>query len=192
MRARLRLIPGWKQILLLAAPIAIAVGAVAAAYLYSSSVAASAANNRPVLTNPALDVPPPAGLLVHVVGAVENPGLYRVPRGGRVYDAIAAAGGLSLDADLTKLPNLAGRLKDGEQVKVAFARTTSGTAITRTNLNTATLEELVTVPGITEALAQDVIDYRANFGGFQNTRELVDILGMGEADYVIARRYLTL
>jgi competence protein ComEA len=192
MRAHLRLIPGWKQVLLLAAPIAIAAGALAAAYLHSSSVAAAANNNRPVLTNPALDVPPPSGLLVHVIGAVENPGLYRVPRGGRVYDAIAAAGGLSPDADLTKLPNLAGRLKDGEQVKVAFAKTTSGTVITRTNLNTATLEELVTVPGFTEAFAQDVIDYRTNFGGFQNTRELVDILGMSEADYVIARRYLTL
>jgi competence protein ComEA len=192
MRAHLRLIPGWKQVLLLAAPIAIAGGALTGAYLYSSSVAAAANNNHPVLTNPALDVPPPSGLLVHVIGAVENPGLYRVPRGGRVYDAIAAAGGLSPDADLTKLPNLAGRLKDGEQVKVAFAKTTSGTVITRTNLNTATLEELVTVPGFTEAFAQDVIDYRTNFGGFQNTRELVDILGMSEAEYVIARRYLTL
>jgi competence protein ComEA len=192
MRPNLRLIPGWKPILLLAAPIAIAVGAVAGAYLYSNSVAAAAAANHPVLTNPALDVPAPSGLLVHVIGAVENPGLYRVPRGGRVYDAIAAAGGLSPDADLTKLPNLAGRLKDGEQVKVAFAKTTSGTVITRTNLNTATLEELVTVPGFTEAFAQDVIDYRTNFGGFQNTRELVDILGMSEAEYVICRRYLTL
>ena len=192
MRAHLHLIPGWKQILLLAAPIAIACGALAGAYLYSASVSAAAASDHPVLANPALDVPPPPGLLVHVIGAVENPGLYRLPRGDRVYDAIAAAGGLSPDADLTKLPNLAGRLKDGEQVKVAFAKTTSGTVITRTNLNTATLEELATVPGFTEAFAQDVIDYRVDFGGFQNTRELVDVLGMSEAEYVIARRYLTL
>jgi len=177
---------------LLAAPIAIAGAALAGAYLYTSSVSAAAANNHPVLANPALDVPPPAGLLVHVIGAVENPGLYRLPRGDRVYHAIAAAGGLSPDADLAKLPNLAGRLKDGEQVKVAFAKTGSGTVITRTNLNTATIEELVTVPGFTEAFAQEVIDYRVNFGGFQNTRELVDVLGMSEAEYVIARRYLTL
>src|SRR5260370_42464174 len=115
-----------------------------------------------------------------------------MPGGGRVYGAIAAAGGLSADADLTKLPNLAGRLKDGEQVKDAFAKTTSATVIARTNLNTATIEELVTVPGFTESFAQDVIDYRPNFGGFQNTRELVYILGMSEAEYVIARRYLAL
>ena len=191
MRPALRLIPGWKQILLLVAPLTLAGGALAAAYLYSSSVSAAAANH-PLPANAALDVPPPAGLLVDVIGAVENPGLYRVPRGDRVYDAIAAAGGLSPDADMAKLPNLAGRLKDGEQVKVAFAKTTSGTVITRTNLNTATLEELLTVPGFTDAFAQEVIDYRTNFGGFQNTRELVDILGMSEAEYVIARRYLTL
>jgi competence protein ComEA len=190
----LRLIPGWKQILFFAAPITLAAGALAGAYLYSSSVsaAAAAAGTHQLPANAALDVPAPTGLLVHVVGAVENPGLYRVPRGGRVYDAIAAAGGLSADADLTKLPNLAGRLKDGEQVKVAFAKTTSGTVISRTNLNTATIEELVTVPGFSEAFAQEVIDYRTNFGGFQNARELVDILGMSEAEYVIARRYLTL
>ncbi len=192
MRPQLRLIPGWKPVFLLAAPIAIAGGALTGAYFYSTSVSAAANNNHPVTANAALDVPPPAGLLVHVIGAVANPGLYRLPRGDRVYDAIAAAGGLSPDADPTKLPNLAGRLKDGEQVKVAFAKTTSGTVITRTNLNTATLEELVTVPGFTEAFAQEVIDYRTNFGGFQNTRELVDILGLSEAEYVIARRYLTL
>jgi competence protein ComEA len=194
MRRRVRLIPGWQHLLLLAAPIALGGGALVGAYFYASSASATAAaaNTHPIPANPALDVPPPAGLLVDVAGAVANPGLYRVPRGGRVYDAIAAAGGLSPDADLTKLPNLAGRLTDGEQVKVAFAKTTSGTVITRTNLNSATLEELTTVPGFTEAFAQDVIDYRTNFGGFQNTRELVDILGMSEAEYVIARRYLTL
>jgi competence protein ComEA len=190
----LTLIPGWKPLLVVALPVLLGIGAVAGAFAYTS------ANMRPApITAPAAaaaasaDVPPPAGLLVHVIGAVEHPGLYRMRRGDRVYDAIAAAGGLSLDADITRLPNLAGRLKDGEQIKVPFARSTSGaTVITRTNLNTATLEELEVVPGFTSSFAEDVVDYRTNFGGFQNTRELVDILGMSEADYVIARRYLTL
>jgi competence protein ComEA len=191
MRKLVRLIPGWKHILLVAGPIALSAGALAGAYLYATS--ASAAPDPTTTTGAgAIEIPPPAGLLVHVVGAVANPGLYRLPRGGRVYDAIAAAGGLSPDADLSKLPNLAGRLKDGEQVKVAFARTTSGTVITRTNLNTATLDELETLPGFSAAFAQEVIDYRTNFGGFQNTRELVEILGMSEAEYVIARRFLSL
>jgi competence protein ComEA len=190
-RRFVRLIPGWKHILLFAAPLALSAGALAGAYLYATS-ASPAPDPNTNLGDGAIEVPPPAGLLVHVVGAVANPGLYRLPRGGRVYDAIAAAGGLSPDAGLSQLPNLAGRLKDGEQVKVAFARTTSGTVITRTNLNTATLDELEVLPGFSTAFAQEVIDYRTNFGGFQNTRELVDILGMSEAEYVIARRFLTL
>jgi competence protein ComEA len=193
MQNHVSLVPGWKPLLALAIPVLLGIGAVAAAYVYTSATthpgpvtaAAAAAGN--------VDVPAPAGLLVHVVGAVEHPGLYRMKRGDRVYDAIASAGGLSVEADITRLPNLAGRLKDGEQVKVPFAKGSAGTTvIVRTNLNTATLEELEVVPGFTSAFAQNVIDYRTSFGGFQNTRELVEILGMGEADFVVARRYLTL
>jgi competence protein ComEA len=196
MQNHVSLVPGWKPLLALAIPVLLGIGAVAAAYIYTSATthpgpvtavaaAAAAAGN--------VDVPAPAGLLVHVVGAVEHPGLYRMKRGDRVYDAIASAGGLSVEADITRLPNLAGRLKDGEQVKVPFAKGSAGTTvIVRTNLNTATLEELEVVPGFTSAFAQNVIDYRTSFGGFQNTRELVEILGMGEADFVVARRYLTL
>src|SRR5438128_5703242 len=191
MPLRLRFVPGWKRFLLVLAPVTLAAGLLGGAYVYRSTATASNLAPPPA-SNPALDVPAQPGLLVHVVGAVENPGLYRLPRGDRVFDAIAAAGGLSPDADLSKLPNLAGRLKDGEQVKVGFAKTSSGTVIVRTNLNTATLEELETVPGFTPAFAQECIDYRTNFGGFQNARELVDILGMSEAEYVIVRRYLTL
>ncbi len=187
----MRLVPGWKHIVLLAAPLALGVAAVAGASLYAST-APSTTNTQSIPATATQDIPPAAGLLVHVSGAVAKPGLYRLPRGDRVYDAIAAAGGLLPDADPTHLPNLAGRLKDGEQVKVAFAKGASGTVTPRTNLNTASLEELEALPGFNEAFAQEVIDYRVNFGGFQNTRELVDILGMSEADYVIARRYLTL
>jgi competence protein ComEA len=191
MRNPIRFVPGWKPILLIAAPLVLGLAAVVGAYLYSTS--ASAAAQAPILPVTAnLDLPAPPGLLVYVSGAVENPGLYRLPRGDRVYDAIAAAGGLSIDADTKRLPNLAGRLRDGEQVKVAFAKTTSRTVTTRINLNSATLDELEVVPGFTPAFAAEVIDYRTNFGGFQSTRELVDILGMSEADYVIARRYVTL
>jgi competence protein ComEA len=192
MHLRLRFVPGWQRLVLVIAPITLAAAGVAGAFAYSSAHSASASPVVPPVADPALAVPAQPGLLIDVSGAVQNPGLYRLPRGDRVYDAIAAAGGLAPDADMSKLPNLAGRLKDGEQVKVAFARTTSGTVVVRTNLNTATLEELRTVPGFTEAFAQECIDYRTNFGGFQNTRELVDILGMSEAEYVIARRYLTL
>lgn len=171
----------------------VGVGALVGAHLYTSAGTPAAAVAPPAPVNVTLDVPAPAGLLVDVIGAVAQPGLYRVKRGDRVYDAIAAAGGLTTDADLTKLPNLAGRLKDGEQIKVPYAKgAPGGTVISRTNLNFATIDELAVVPGFTEAFAQEVIDYRTNFGGFQTTRELVTILGMSEVDYTLARRYLTL
>lgn len=193
MRNHLQLTPGWKRLLALALPVMVGIGALVGAHLYMTAGSPAAAAAPPPPVTATLDVPAPAGLLVDVIGAVAQPGLYRVKRGDRVYDAIAAAGGLTTDADPTKLPNLAGRLKDGEQIKVPYAKgAPGGTVISRTNLNFATLEELAVVPGFSEALAQDVIDYRTSFGGFQTTRELVTILGMSEADYIIARRYLTL
>ena len=193
MRNHLQLTPGWKRLLALALPVMVGIGALVGAHLYMSAGSPASAAAPPAPIPATLDVPAPAGLLVDVIGAVAQPGLYRVKRGDRVYDAIAAAGGLTTDADLSKLPNLAGRLKDGEQIKVPYAKgAPGGTVISRTNLNFATLDELAVVPGFSEALAQDVIDYRTNFGGFQTTRELVTILGMSEADYTIARRYLTL
>ena len=192
MRNRPRLVPGWKRLLAFGLPALTAVGAVVGAYLYSLS-ASGAASHQPATVAPSLELPPPSGLLIDVVGAVVRPGLYRLPRGDRVYDAIAAAGGLTGYADSTRLPNLAGRLKDGEQIKVPLIKgAPGGTVISRTSLNTATAEELALVPGFTEAFAQEVIDYRTNFGGFQTTSELVDILGMSESDFIIARRYLTL
>jgi competence protein ComEA len=195
MRPHLSLIPGWKPLVAVTLPVLLGIGAVAGAYIFMSTTAKTGETSSAAVVAAAAnaEVPAPAGLLVHVVGAVEHPGLYRMKRGDRVYDAIAAAGGLSVNADITRLPNLAGRLKDGEQIKVPYAKGKSGaTIITRTNLNLATIDELEVVPGFTSAFAEDVIDYRTSYGGFQNTRELVDILGMSEADYVIARRYLTL
>src|ERR1700730_13016965 len=198
MRNHLQLAPGWKRLLAVALPVLVGVGAVVGAHLYVSAGSAAlpvvAGAGWPLApANPSRDMPAPAGLLVDVIGAVAQPGLYRMKRGDRVYDAIAAAGGVTTDADPAKLPNLAGRLKDGEQIKVPFGKgAPGGTVVSRTNLNFATLDELTVVPGFSEAFAQDVIDYRTSFGGFQTTRELVTMLGMSEADYVIARRYLTL
>ena len=185
-----RFVPGWRRLVLIGAPLVTGLALVVGVYAYthSATVAAPAVTT----TDPTLEVPAEPGLLVDVIGAVEKPGLYRLPRGDRVYDAIAAAGGFSNDADMARAPNLAARLTDGMQVKVPFATTTSGTVAVRVNLNQATLAELETVPGFTDALARACIDYRTNFGGFESTRELVEILGMSASDYLIARRYITL
>src|SRR5437660_2517626 len=111
-------------------------------------------------------LPPPSGLLVDVSGAVAHPGVYRVASGDRASAAIAAAGGLTPEADPTRLPNMAARLKDGQQIKVA-ARTaparstaTGTTRVAPVSLNTATAQQLATVPGFTPDLVAAVIEYR--------------------------------
>ncbi len=162
-----RFVPGWRRLVLIGAPVVTAIALLVAAYAYTHSATLAAA---------------PAPITDPV----------RLPRGDRVYDAIAAAGGFSRDADMSRVPNLAGRLRDGEQIKVPFAKSASGTLAVRVNLNQATLEELESIPGFTAAFAREVMDYRTSFGGFQSTRELVDILGMSEAAYVVVRRYVTL
>jgi competence protein ComEA len=143
-------------------------------------------------------LPASGGLLVSVTGAVANPGLYRIPKGERASAAIAAAGGMTPDADPNRMPNLAARLKDGQEVKVpartGAARTPAGRGTTRSaavSLNAGTADELAAVPGFTSDLAAAAVRYRQDYGGFSTTRELVTVLGMGEADYLVARRYLT-
>jgi competence protein ComEA len=147
-------------------------------------------------------LPPAGGLLVEVTGAVAHPGLYRMAKGERVLAAITAAGGLASDADPNRLPDMAARLKDGQQVKVPGLGTSSRTS-TRTStaasgsshapavsLNAATADQLAIIPGFTPDLANAVIGYRTQFGGFASTRELVDVLNMSEADYLLARPYV--
>ena len=80
----------------MAAPLLLAGGAAGAAFVYSN--VAGAAVPAPAPNVAALGAPPPAGLLIDVIGAVSHPGLYRMARGDRVYDAIATAGGLTADA----------------------------------------------------------------------------------------------
>ena len=112
-----------------------------------------------------------------------------------MHAAIAAAGGLTAEADRNRLPNMAARLHDGQEVKVPGRGTSStknGTSRpTAVSLNHATTDELAAVPGFTADLAAAAIRYRQEYGGFSSTRELVSVLGMGESDYLLARKYLT-
>src|SRR2546428_9533929 len=178
----MRLVPGWKRIVLIAAPITTAAALRVAAYAYPGS--GWRAPTAPVAA-PALEIPPQPGLLVDIVGAVENPGLYRLPRGDRVFDAIAAAGGFSADADMSRAPNLAGRLSDGEQIKVPVVKTASGTTLVRVNLNQATPEKLEAGPRVNSGYAQEWLHYPPNVGGVQNRRELVEALGPSQAAHAL-------
>src|SRR5260370_11388928 len=107
MRVNLSVIPGAKPLLAIALPVLLAIGAVAGAYAFTSSTtkAGQATTAAAVAAAANADVPAPSGLLVHVVGAVWHPRLYRMKRGDRGYDAIAAARGLSAGAGVTPLPH---------------------------------------------------------------------------------------
>jgi competence protein ComEA len=136
-------------------------------------------------------------VLVYVSGAVAAPGLYRLASGLRVGDAIAAAGGLLQDADPDRLPNLAGRLTDGKQIKVARlkagARLKPGStrASPKVDINSADLAELEAVPGMDPAWAQAIIDYRENYGPFASVNELKTALGLDAATLVSIHKYLS-
>jgi competence protein ComEA len=187
MRARLRLTASAARLLAVCGVPATAAAGLLGFFLYSSlstPAAAAAPVAMPVL-------PPTPGLLVHVSGAVAHPGLYRLSRGDRVYTAVEAAGGLTGEADPDRLPDLAGRLRDGQQVKVPFARRGASAARTpKIDLNRATAEQLATVPGVSPELAAAVVQYRSEYGPFSSTRQLVTLLGMGAANYALARGQL--
>jgi competence protein ComEA len=131
---------------------------------------------------------PSTRLVVYVVGAVRRPGLYRVPQGSRVADAVARAGGVTRKADPAAL-NLAAPVADGEQVLVparlpravaeAQGAPTPGVPVGPIQLSSATAEQLDSLPGIGPATAQKILDYRAEHGAFRSVDELDEVPGIG-------------
>ncbi len=131
-------------------------------------------------------------VLVYVSGAVASPGLYRLPAGLRIGDAIAAAGGLQPDADPDRLPNLAGKLTDGKQIKVARLKASnSRSSVPKVDINSAGVAQLEGVPGIDAALAEAIVDYRQSYGPFATVTELKTALGLDAATLTAIRKYLT-
>ena len=128
-------------------------------------------------------------VVVHVVGHVFKPGLYSLPEGSRVDDAISTAGGPKPKAAL-ELVNLAAPVADGQQIvvpsrrdaAVAAAGGTGSSALGgRVHLNSATLEQLDELPGIGPITAQKILDYRAEHGAFGSVDELDAVSGIGPA-----------
>ncbi len=130
-------------------------------------------------------------IVVHVSGAVESPGLYRVPEGSRVADLVKRAGGLKPRADLTVV-NLAAPLADGEHVIVtrrplldpvaAVGVAGLGGAPTGpVHLSTATIDQLDELPGVGPVTAQKIVDWRTEHGPFRSVDDLDQIPGIGPA-----------
>ena len=130
-----------------------------------------------------------AGLYVHVAGAVRRPGLVRVPAGARVAEAVLRAGGPGRKADLTGV-NLAAQVDDGQQVVVPVAGAvpggttgapgTTGAGGVKPSLGSATVEQLDEIDGIGPTLAERIVEYRTENGGFSSLDELQDVDGIGE------------
>jgi len=146
---------------------------------------AGTASVAPAPAAPARAAPAPV-LVVDVVGAVRRAGLYRLPQGSRIADAVARAGGATAKADLA-LVNLAAPLADGTQIVVP-ARTVPGASASApgvpagpVHLNTATLEQLDALPGVGPVTAQKILDYRHQHGAFSSVDELDAIPGIGPA-----------
>jgi competence protein ComEA len=129
-------------------------------------------------------------LVVHVVGEVRRPGLYRLRDGARIADAVRRAGGTRHRADLAAL-NLAAPLVDGIQVLVpsraaagGMSSTTSGAGVgaagaSAVSLSSATVEELDELPGVGPITAQKIVDYRAEHGPFGSVDDLDAVPGIG-------------
>ncbi|MFI6639769.1 helix-hairpin-helix domain-containing protein [Streptomyces sp. NPDC050504] len=141
--------------------------------------------------------PPAEGrrVVVDVSGKVRRPGLHRLPTGSRVEDALRAAGGVRSGADTAGL-NRARVLVEGEQVLVgvtappgapgAGAVGGGGGAEGPVSLNSASPEQLETLPGVGPVLARHIVEYRTEHGGFRSVEELREVNGIG------ARRFADL
>jgi competence protein ComEA len=140
------------------------------------------------------------GVYVHVAGAVRRPGLVQVPVGSRVAAAVARAGGPARKADLTGV-NLAAQVEDGQQVVVPVAgavpavtgpagQGAAAPAGVKPSLGSATPEQLDEIDGIGPTLAERIIEYRTENGGFASLDELQEVEGIGEKRFETLREAL--
>jgi competence protein ComEA len=159
----------------------------------------------PEPTATSLPTPTPRPLCVYVSGAVAHPDVYELASDSIVKDAIEAAGGPTDEADLNRI-NLARRVHDEEQIYVPRkgeesppVRLPSGPSLPspssqgddKVNINTATAEELSTLPGIGQTKAQSIIDYRTTNGPFRSIEETKNVKGIGEITFEKLRDKIT-
>ena len=145
-------------------------------------------------------------VVIHITGSVKNPGIVKLKEGSRIEDAIEAAGGLTENADITKV-NLAYIVEDGTKIKIPSAseedigdediidsksgdniiieeNTVSSNNSTQTiNINKATEKEFETLPGIGPSLASKIIEYRNQNGKFGSIEDIKNVNGIGDSKY---------
>jgi competence protein ComEA len=157
-------------------------------------------SGEPVTLQPA---PTDAPLVVHVVGAVPRPGVYELPEGSRVRDAIQAAGGLLAQAEADAI-NLAALVEDGQRLDIPFEggappeefpngpiATGAPNQAELVDINAASAEELDELPGIGPTTAQKIVEYRELNGPFQRIEDIMNVSGIGPATFEELRDLIT-
>jgi competence protein ComEA len=135
-------------------------------------------------------------IYIQLCGAIENEGVYKVVEGTRVFEAVEKAGGLSPDAAIEAV-NQARALKDGEQIyfptrsEIVTGAYQKEAAPSLVNINTASKDELMTLPGIGEARAISIIQYRETNNGFQCIEDIMKISGIKESMFEKIKALIT-
>ena len=164
---------------------------------------ASRPAGKPVALLPPVPTATARPVRVHVSGEVVSPGVYSLPPGSLVQDAIAAAGGPTASGDPGRL-NLAAPLSDGQQVVVPFSVGSVGpqppamavaeappSPSNRVNINTATGEQLEALPEIGPAIAARIVAYRNAQGPFKTIEEIQDVSGIGPKTFDAIKDLIT-
>lgn len=197
LRARLEEIAG-RRIDTGVVAVAVALLVVGGLVVWGRKPAAAIAPPATAAPTSAAASPSPTGLFVHVAGAVARPGLYTLASGGRVADAIEAAGGAGAKADLDLL-NLAAPLSDGMKIEVPVRGADPPTAAAApssspgpVSLNAADGQQLETIPGVGPVTAAAILAYRDEAGPFTSVEQLMEVSGIGPATLESIRPYVTL
>jgi len=139
---------------------------------------------------PSFDEKKEAAGCVYICGAVKNAGIYEFYEGERLYELIEKAGGFDEEADADAV-NLAVWVKDGEQIRIPYIGETLNLAEDKLiDINKAGIEELCSIPGIGEARASAIIDYRDSTGGFKEIEELKNISGIKDTTFNKIKPYV--
>ena len=153
-------------------------------------------------------------VIVHVTGSVKSPGVVKLKEGSRIEDAIEAAGGLTENADISKV-NLAFVVEDGTKIRIPSSldedvgdgdvvdsgsgenivveenTTSSGKNGQIVNINKATVTELETLPGIGASLAGRIVEYRSQNGKFASVEDIKNVSGIGESKFNSIRDFIS-